>query len=63
MVSLNGDSQTISFRTPRDIKNAFCLKVRSRGKRSRILRGLLQMWLEGKIPEITYKQEDKISVK
>jgi hypothetical protein len=59
----NGDANVpITFRVPPAIESKFKLKCKQRGKRSRILRALLQMWLEGKIPEVIFKSEDRITI-
>lgn len=55
------DTMSITFKVPISIDSRFKAKCKQRGKRSRILRGLLQMWLEGKITEIVYKSEDRIT--
>jgi hypothetical protein len=57
----NGEQgQPITFKVPADLKRKFDAKYKDRGKRSRILRGLLQMFMDGKIPTVVFKTEDKI---
>jgi len=46
----------ISFRVSKEEKDRFEARVPSKFKRANTLRGLLQMFLEGKISKVTYTQ-------
>lgn len=50
----------IGFRVPFTLHQKFESHYPDRGKRSKILRALLQMFLENKIPKVEYKEVDVI---
>jgi hypothetical protein len=52
--------ETIAFRAPAVLVDKFEKKYSDHGKRSKILRALLQMFLDGKIPVIEYKEVEVI---
>jgi hypothetical protein len=50
----------IGFRVPSIMQNKFERRFPDRGKRSKVLRALLQMLLEGKITRIEYQETEII---
>lgn len=56
MALISSESDVIAFRVPKKDKKEFERKYPSKGKRSKILRALLQMHMLGQIPNVTYKE-------